>query len=195
MQTRRVHAGWIALMAVIATTSSYAHTGLYQPTGFWQGLSHPLTGVDHLLAMLAVGIWAMQLGGRAVWLVPASFVSVTAISAVAAMAGITLPLVEPGIVLSVLLLGLLIAAMVRLPLAIGAALVGVLATFHGAAHGMAVPVVVSGAAYAAGLVAATALLHVVGIGLGGLLARAGRLDLVRYLGGAVTLVGAHLALT
>ena len=195
MPARPISTALVALIAVAATASGYAHTGTLQVSGFWQGLSHPFTGVDHLLAMLAVGIWAVQLGGRAVWLVPVTFVSVMSVSGLATMGRIAAPpLIEPAIVLSVLLLGILIMAVIRVPLAAGAALIGVFAVFHGAAHGMEVPVAVSGAAYALGFSAATALLHVCGLGLGGLLARLDRLDLVRYLGGAVTLGGAYLAL-
>lgn len=194
MPARPISTALVALIAVAATASGYAHTGTLQVSGFWHGLSHPFTGVDHLLAMLAVGIWAVQLGGRAVWLVPVTFVSVMSVSGLATMGRIAPPLIEPAIVLSVLLLGILIMAVIRVPLAAGAALVGVFAVFHGAAHGMEVPVAISGAAYALGFTAATALLHVCGLGLGGLLARLDRLDLVRYLGGAVTLGGAYLAL-
>ena len=195
MRIRLLGTGFPALIAFIAAAPSYAHTGVLQTTGFWHGLEHPLTGMDHLLAMVAVGIWAAQLGGRALWLVPITFITVMSISGIASMGGIAPPLVEPGIVLSVLLLGILITAMVRLPVTIGASLVGVFAAFHGAAHGIEVPAQASGAAYAVGFVTATAVLHLCGLGLAGLLARFGRLDLVRYLGGVVTLGGAYLTLT
>ena len=195
MQSRLVYMGLTALIAVSATASSYAHSGFIQATGFWQGISHPFTGMDHLLAMLAVGIWAVQLGGRAIWLVPVSFLVVMSISGLAGMGGMALPLIEPGIVLSVLLLGILIMATVQLPLVISVGLIGVFAAFHGAAHGIEVPAGASGALYAAGFVAATATLHGCGLGLGRLLARVSRMDLVPYLGGAVTLAGAYLALT
>lgn len=195
MQCHRVYASAAAAIAVIASASTHAHTGAMEAIEFWHGLSHPFTGMDHLLAMVAVGIWAAQLGDRALWLVPTTFVSVMAISAVASMGETVSPLlVEPGIVVSVLLLGLLIMAVVRLPLTLGSALVGVFAAFHGAAHGMEIPVAVSGAAYAMGFIAATASLHVCGIALSGLLNRVGRSDLVRYFGGVVTLGGAYIAL-
>jgi urease accessory protein len=194
MHPRTMYTGLAALIAAVATGPSYAHTGISETIGFWHGLTHPFTGMDHLLAMLAVGIWAAQLGGRATWLVPITFVSVMSISGVAAMGGAAPLLTEPGIVISVLLLGILIMTMIRLPLAVSAALVGVFAAFHGAAHGLEVPVAVSGAAYAVGFIAATAALHACGLAIGSRLAGVGRLNLIRYLGGAVTLGGAYLAL-
>src|SRR6185369_17277594 len=99
--------------------------------GFASGLAHPLTGFDHLLAMVAVGLWAVQLGGRAVWTVPLTFVSVMTFGAVWGMSGIALPFVETGILASVLILGVLIAASVRMPLLASAAVVGVFALVHG----------------------------------------------------------------
>ncbi|MGF1613645.1 MAG: HupE/UreJ family protein [Gammaproteobacteria bacterium] len=195
MQLRHGYTALVTLMVATASlSSSYAHTGTLQTNSLGYGLSHPFTGIDHLLAMLAVGVWAAQLGGQALWLVPLTFVTVMSISGVASMGAHALPLIEPGIVMSVLLLGILIMAMVRLPLAVGAGLVGVFAVFHGAAHGVEVPVAASGAAYAAGFVAATAFLHICGLLVGGLLAHVGRLELTRYVGGAVMLGGAYLAL-
>jgi urease accessory protein len=147
------------------------HEGHDVTWDFAGGFAHPLSGWDHLLAMIAVGLWAAQLGGRARWLVPAAFVGVMALGAALARTGVPMPGVEQGIAASVLALGLLIAAAVRLPLAAGMALVGLFAIFHGLAHGAEMPATTGGLAYGAGFVAATALLHAAGLGLGLLTAR------------------------
>ncbi len=144
-----------------------AHPGIPGHThGFDNGLFHPLTGLDHICAMIAVGLWAAQRGGRALWLVPLTFVSVMAFGGALGMSGIALPFVETGIVASVLILGVLIAAAVRLPLMASAAMVGLFALFHGFAHGAEMPDTASGLVYGIGFIAATAILHLCGIGLG-----------------------------
>src|SRR5438552_13637461 len=114
---------------------AYAHVGPGGSSGFLRGFSHPLTGLDHIVAMVAVGLWAAQRGGRSIWLVPVTFVIVMALGGVLGAAGIALPWVERGIIASVLVLGVLIAAAVRLPLAAATLLVGLFALFHGHAHG------------------------------------------------------------
>lgn len=138
---------------------------------FSGGLTHPLSGVDHLLAMIAVGLWAVQLGGRARWLVPAAFVGLMTLGAAAGRAGMNFSVIEQVIAASVLILGLLIARSVKLPVAAGMALVGVFALFHGLAHGAEMPATSGGLAFGAGFIAATVLLHGVGIGAGTLAAR------------------------
>jgi urease accessory protein len=140
-----------------------AHTVGAHGAGLAQGFAHPLLGLDHLLAMVAVGAWAGQLGGRAVWSVPAAFMAMMAAGAGLAFAGVSFPAVELGIVGSLLVLGTLIAAAVRLPMAFGGALVGFFALFHGHAHGSEIPEAASGALYVLGFVAATALLHGIGV--------------------------------
>ena len=156
----------LALLFPALAQAHPGHEGHDLTWDFSAGLAHPLTGVDHILAMVAVGLWAAQLGGRARWLVPAAFVTVMALGGALGRAGVNVPSVEQGIAASVLVLGLLIAAAVRLPVAAGMALVGVFAVFHGFAHGAEMPVTAGGLIYGAGLVAATVLLHVAGIGLG-----------------------------
>ena len=141
-----------------------AHTLGAHGAGLAAGLAHPFIGLDHLLAIIAVGIWAGQLGGRAVWLIPLTFVSVMAAAASLASFGLLLPLIEPAIACSVLVLGLLIAGSVRLPTSLGALLVGLFAVFHGYAHGLELPQAASPILYGAGFVLATALLHGLGIG-------------------------------
>ena len=141
-----------------------AHTLGAHGAGLAAGLAHPFIGLDHLLAIIAVGIWAGQLGGRAVWLIPLTFVSVMAAAASLASFGLLLPLIEPAIACSVLVLGLLIAGSVRLPTSVCALLVSLFAVFHGYAHGLELPQAASPILYGAGFVLATALLHGLGIG-------------------------------
>lgn len=131
------------------------------------GFVHPFTGLDHLLAMLAVGLWAAQLGGRWTWAVPAAFVGSMALGGTLGFAGVSLPFAEPMIAASVLVLGLAIAMRVRFRWP-ALALVGVFAVFHGVAHGAEMPAEASRLLYAAGFVLSTALLHAAGVGLGAL---------------------------
>ena len=154
--------GLLAYVAILPVAE--AHTFGSQGAGLMAGLTHPFVGLDHLLAMIAVGIWAGQLGGRAVWLIPLTFVSVMAAAATLASFGLLLPLMEPAIACSVLVLGLLIAGSVRLPTSVGALLVSLFAVFHGYAHGLELPQAASPILYGAGFVLATALLHGIGIG-------------------------------
>ena len=154
--------GLLAYVAILPVAE--AHTFGSQGAGLMAGLTHPLVGLDHLLAMIAVGIWAGQLGGRAVWLIPLTFVSVMAAAATLASFGLLLPLMEPAIACSVLVLGLLIAGSVRLPTSVGALLVSLFAVFHGYAHGLELPQAGSPILYGAGFVLATALLHSLGVG-------------------------------
>src|SRR6266404_6118289 len=124
----------------VTSAGAHAHWVPGDVHGFGSGFAHPLHGLDHVLAMIAVGLWAAQLGGRARWLVPASFVGVMALGGTLAMAGLRVPFLEAGILLSVLVLGILIAVAARFPLAGSMAIVGIFAFFHGHSHGMEMPV-------------------------------------------------------
>jgi urease accessory protein len=152
--------------------TAHAHTGTAEITGFCQGMAHPLGGLDHVLAMLAVGLWAAQLRGRALWAVPAAFTVMMVLGSALPMFGLSVPFVEQGILFSVLALGVLVAAAVRLPVVGGMALVGAFAFLHGFAHGAEMPATESGALYGAGFLLATALLHAFGIAAGLSLQRA-----------------------
>jgi urease accessory protein len=163
----------IAAALTLVPTAALAHPGLGDAHGFAHGLAHPLGGLDHLLAMVTVGIFAWQLGGRALWLVPGAFVLAMAGGGALAAQGIAVPLVELGIALSVVVLGAIVALGVKAPLAIAMALVGFFAIFHGQAHATEMPLGASPGAYAAGFVLATALLHVAGIALGVAIGRIG----------------------
>jgi urease accessory protein len=155
----------LALFA-LAPVIAQAHPGHGPANSFSSGFSHPLRGFDHILAMVAVGLWAAQMGKRALWAVPAAFVSLMMVGGALGMMGVQLPMVEAGILASVLVLGMMIAIAARLPLAVSMAIVGVFALFHGHAHGTEIPAAATGMGYALGFVVSTILLHVFGIGLG-----------------------------
>jgi urease accessory protein len=184
----------LALLAIllIASPAAYAHTGVGDTSGFAHGFTHPIGGIDHVLVMVAVGLFAVHLGGRALWLVPLSFVSMMIVGGAAGMAGLGLPFVEIGIGLSVVLLGGAVAFRLHLPTVAAMAIVGLFAIFHGHAHGAEMPESASGLGYAAGFVLATATLHVCGIGLGLLADKSGETNggrVARIAGGAVALAG------
>jgi urease accessory protein len=178
---------------VLVPSLALAHPGLPGHThDLATGFVHPLGGIDHVLAMVAVGLLAAQLGGRALWLVPASFVTAMAAAGLAGMNGVVLPMAETGIAASIVVLGGAIALRLSMPVAAAMALVGFFAIFHGYAHGIETPATASGLLYGAGFVAATALLHGLGIGIG---LAAGRLDgafgrnLVRVAGSLAAVAG------
>lgn len=183
-----------AIFACLFPAIALAHTAAGDSGGLLHGWAHPFSGLDHLCAMIAVGLWAAQLGGRAIWLVPLSFVGMMTLASLAGMSHLPLPFIESGIVLSLLVMGVLIAAAVRLPLLASSVLVGTFALCHGYAHGAETPADVSGMSYAIGFILATSLLHVLGIASASLFSRLGRGDWVRYAGGLVTLSGSYLLL-
>ena len=165
--------GLLALAATALPAVAYAHPATGEAAGFSHGFAHPMSGVDHILAMVMVGVFAFQLGGRATWLVPATFVLVMALGGALGVAGTDLPFVETGIALSVVVLGAVIALDVKAPLAAALGVIGLFAVFHGHAHGAEMPEDASGAAYALGFLVATALLHAAGLALGYIIGRAG----------------------
>ena len=179
----------ILLAALIALIPSlaFAHTGVGDTTGFVSGFSHPFGGLDHVLTMVAVGLFAAQLGGRALWLVPVSFVVVMALGGAT---DAKLPLVEIGIGLSVIALGLAIALELGVPTFAAMGFVACVALLHGQAHGTEMPETISGLAYGAGFISATALLHAAGIGLGMTIGFAGASRrVVQAGGGTIALAG------
>ena len=142
------------------------HEGKGAAAGFLAGLQHPISGWDHILAMVAVGLWGAQLGPPAIWLLPVTFPMMMAVGGFLALIGVTLPGVEVGIAISAVALGLVVAMEVRPKLTIAAAIVGVFAIFHGYAHGAELPEGQSGVAYSVGFVISTGLLHAAGITIG-----------------------------
>jgi urease accessory protein len=180
------------LAAMLAPSAALAHTGVGAADGLAHGFLHPVGGPDHMLAMLLVGVLAWQLGGRALWLVPLTFVVVMALGGALGAAGVSVPLVELGIALSVVVLGAAVALGVKAPAAAAMAVVGSFAIFHGHAHGAEMPETAAGAAYGLGFVLGTALLHLVGIGggcaVGSLGDRYGQI-LTRAAGGVAAIAG------
>lgn len=159
--------GLILLAATaLAPEAAFAHVGVGSTSGFAHGFFHPIGGIDHVLAMVAVGMFAANLGGRALWAVPATFVAVMAFGGLLGIEHVAIPYVEIGIAVSVIVLGLVVALRVQWPVAMAMALVALFAIFHGHAHGEEMPLSASAATYAAGFVLGTGLLHLAGIVLG-----------------------------
>lgn len=188
--------GWLRL-SVAATALlpafAYAHVGAGQVGGIGHGMSHPFLGLDHVCAMVAVGLWAAQMGGRALWAVPLTFVSVMVTGGALGMLGIGLPFVEQGIILSVLMLGVLIAAAVRLPLWLSSCMVGVFALFHGHAHGAEMPGSATAMTYAFGFMLSTAALHLAGISFASGMQRFADKRAMTIAGAGIALSGVYLA--
>ena len=179
----------LALLLLLAAVPVYAHEQAGQAAGFLTGLKHPISGLDHVLAMISVGLWGAQLGAPAVWLLPVVFPMVMAFGGFLGLLGVPLPGTEIGIAVSAIVLGAMVLAELRPPLALAAAVVAFFAIFHGHAHGRELPDGASALLYSFGFVLATGLLHAVGILLG--VAHrwpAGR-QLVRAAGGGVALAG------
>jgi urease accessory protein len=178
-----------AIVFIALTTPAFAHSGAGAVGGFLGGFFHPLFGPDHIVAMVAVGLWGAFLGAPAIWLLPIVFPMVMAAGGVLGILGVSIPWVETGIALSAIVLGLMVALAARPPLIVAAMLVGVFAIFHGHAHGTELPAAADAVAFSFGFVMATGLLHLAGIAFG-LLARwpAGRVA-VRAAGGVIALSG------
>lgn len=178
-----------ACLALATPGVALAHSGFGDGAGFIQGALHPWAGLDHLFAMIAVGLWAGQRGGQAVWVVPATFLAVMTMGGAIGIAGISLPGVEAAIVASVLVLGLAVAGAIRMPLAASCVLVGAFALFHGHAHGAEMPATASGLSFAGGFLAATACLQALGVGLAMASQRRGSTAAVRMAGAGIAACG------
>lgn len=187
-----------ALAVAFLPVAASAHVGVGDTHGYLHGFSHPLSGIDHTLAMVAVGLFAAHLGGRALWLVPLTFVSVMALAGIAGMTGVKLPYVEIGIGMSVVVLGLAVAFQLSVPILIAMSLVGIFAIFHGHAHGTEMPESTSGLAYGVGFICATMLLHAVGVGLGLVIGKTDQIygrRIVQIGGGAMALAGVAILMS
>ena len=180
----------LVIFFVFAPAAALAHPGHDGAGGLLHGFVHPLTGIDHVLAMIAVGVLAAGYGSRALWLVPMSFLVAMAAAGVIGMAGIPVQIVEAGIGLSVVVLGLMIAFQFKPPTLVATVVVGFFALFHGYAHGSEMPNGLAGLSLAAGFLIATALLLGAGVGIGLIVQRR---TLSRRLfqagGGVIALVG------
>lgn len=186
---------FVALAAMLTATPAMAHINPAEHASFSTGFLHPLSGADHILAMVAVGLWAAQLGGRALWAVPTTFVIVMMAGFGASLAGMPLPFIEPAIAASVVVLGLLALMAFKVPTPVGMVVVGFFALFHGFAHGSELGNA-SAAPFLVGFALATALLHAAGVLLGPAIARiagdrVGRVA-TRLAGGLTVLAGLAL---
>jgi len=187
----KMHVWYIALFMflLVLTPSAYAHVEGGQAVGFVTGLQHPWSGLDHVLAMIAVGLWGAQLGNPALWVLPVTFPMVMSFGAMMGLLGMPLPGIEIGIAVSAIILGGMVLGEVKPKLIIAAIMVGVFAIFHGHAHGTELPPGQSGLLYSMGFVIATGVLHGIGI-LIGLIHRwpAGKLAL-RLTGAFIAVMG------
>jgi urease accessory protein len=184
----------LILLCACMASQAFAHTGGVTG-GFVSGFTHPVFGPDHVVAMVAVGLWGAFLGAPAIFLLPIVFPLVMAFGGVLGILGVPIPAVETGIATSAVVLGLMVALAARPPLWVAAVLVGAFAIFHGHAHGAELPAGADAVAYSAGFVIATGLLHLCGIAFGTLAAWPAGQIAVRAAGGAIALAGiAFLAL-
>jgi len=156
----------LSLAMACATAPAMAHSGSGAAGGFAAGFVHPILGWDHVIAMVAVGLWGAFLGRPAIWVLPVVFPLVMAFGGVLGVVGVALPGVEIGIAVSAIVLGAMVALAARLPLWVAAVIVGAFAIFHGHAHGAELPVAANPLAYSLGFVLATGLLHLAGIAFG-----------------------------
>lgn len=179
----------LLLYAASVLAHDGAHTGAI---GFAQGFSHPFSGLDHLLAMLGIGLWAAQNRRSALWVLPLAFPLMMVLGAVLASLGVRMSLAEPGIAGSVAALGLLIAFAVRMPVWGAAVLVSLFGMFHGYAHGMEMPADAAAGMFGLGFVLATLSLHLVGVGIGLLATHPRALSAVRFGGAGMAVAGLYL---
>ncbi len=192
MHKRSYRSGLFIVLSVFLTPwLAQAHPGSHVQS-FQAGAFHPFSGWDHICAMIAVGLWAAQQGGRAVWRIPAAFVGMMLLGGILGSFGVVLPHLETGIMLSVLVLGLLVAAAVELPVAAGAMIVGLFAVFHGCAHAVEAPMHSPALSYSIGFILSTAALHLTGVGLATAATRRGGMQVVRFAGLAIAICGAVL---
>lgn len=181
----------ISLMILTAAGAAFGHAEQGVAGGLVSGLLHPIVGPDHLVAMVAVGLWGAQLKNPAIWILPVTFPVVMAIGGLLGVAGVTLPFIEMGIAASALILGAVVAFNARPPLWIAALLVGIFAIFHGHAHGTELPAAANALAYGVGFVISTGLLHLAGILLGVLTRWPAGARAIRVCGGAIATLGAY----
>jgi urease accessory protein len=184
------HCMLVALPLALIAAQASAHTGEGINTGFASGFWHPILGWDHVVAMVAVGMWGAFLGAPAIWILPLVFPLVMAFGGALGIIGVPFPMVETGIALSGVVLGLLVAFAVRAPIWVAAVIVGIFAIFHGHAHGTELPEAFSAYGYAIGFVIGTGLLHLAGIAIGFLTTSQAGTVAVRGVGGVIALVGA-----
>lgn len=173
-------------------TLAFAHSPSGESVSFQQGWLHPFSGIDHLLAMIAVGVWSAQIGGRALWLMPLAFVGMMLSGFFIGITWLALPFSESGIIVSVLVMGLLITLAARPPLLFSGLLVTLFALCHGYAHGVELPAGAENLPYLLGALLATATLHLLGSAVSAFAQRLQRAGLIRFMGALITLFGGYL---
>jgi len=179
----------VAIVAALSAPMALAHIGQGEASGLLTGFLHPLSGMDHVLAMVAVGLWGAQLGAPAIWVLPVAFPLVMAMGGLLGFLGVPVPGIEYGIAASAIMLGAAVAFEVRPPIVVAALLVGLFAIFHGHAHGTELPPGESALLYSMGFVIATGCLHAIGIGIGTLHRRPWGEKVLRAAGTAVAAGG------
>jgi len=179
----------LSILFLVATASAQAHSEGGEAGGFISGFTHPLFGADHIVAMVAVGLWGAFLGAPAVWLLPVIFPTVMAFGGALGVMGVPLPAIETGIALSGVVLGMMVLLASKPPIWVAAVLVGIFAIFHGHAHGTELPTSANPMTYSIGFVISTGLLHLSGIALGLLTRFPWGIPLVRGCGGVIACVG------
>ena len=189
MQNRK-NIFFVGLMLSMFATAAQAHMGAGVAGGFSSGFIHPITGWDHVVAMVAVGLWGAFLGSPAIWILPVVFPLVMAFGGMLGVMGVPIPFVETGIALSGIVLGLAVLFGVRVPIWVAAVVVGIFAIFHGWAHDAELPEAANPFAFAMGFVIATGMLHLCGIAFGFLTLVPKGQYLVRAAGAGITAVGA-----
>lgn len=180
---------WALPLLLVLSTPALAHTGEGLSGGFIAGFLHPIAGLDHVTAMVAVGILGAFLGRPAIWVLPVVFPLVMAFGGVIGIMGIPVPYIETGIALSSVVLGLFIVLALKMPLWFAAIIVGAFAIFHGYAHGTELPNAANPLAYSVGFVISTGLLHIAGIGIGELIRWPAGVIVARAIGGIIALAG------
>ena len=186
---RFAHTLSILIVAILCAQPAFAHSQKGAAVGFVTGFLHPISGLDHVLAMVAVGLWGAQLGAPAIWLLPVAFPMVMAFGGMLGLLGVPIPGVEYGIAASAILLGAAVMLEFRPPLSLAAGLIGFFAICHGHAHGTELPPNQSALLYSMGFVIATGCLHAVGIGIGTICRWTWGQKLVRAAGAAITTGG------
>ncbi|RWA79240.1 HupE/UreJ family protein [Mesorhizobium sp.] len=166
IRSRPTRIAFAAMILATACSPAWSHTEIGSAGSFGAGFAHPLSGLDHIMVMVAAGLWSAQKGGRALWAWPATFVGTMLVGCVLGIAGLPVPIVEPIILASILTLGVLTAAAADIPVLAGAIIIGCFAFFHGHTHGTEIQEATGRLEYLTGFVLATALLHGAGIGMG-----------------------------
>lgn len=193
MKCRTFALAVIASLVVCSPVMAHPNHGHSHANGLMSGFTHPWFGVDHLLAMVAVGLLSVRIGGRAIWVLPLSFLGAMTLGGAVGMAGVDLHLVEAGIALSVVILGAALAAGKQYPLLAAAIAIGAMGAFHGHAHGTEMPAMTTPALYALGFISATAILHLLGIVAGKwLIGNRQRMVALRVSGAVISCVGMFL---